>query len=461
MTVRDTANPAKRGSFDQTAKLIWQQTRALFSGAGEHGASQRAALFAFAVRVASAGLAYASQALLARWMGSFEYGIFVFIWVWVLILGGLSPLGLSASTIRFIPEYLEAKRTDLVRGLLWASRLATLAVSGLLMVLGITGLILFGHAVDPIYVVPASLILVCLPLYALMDIQDGLCRGFGWIGIGLVPPYILRPLLLLAAFGAAVLLGYEATAVTAAGAAIVSAWASGILQWIALEWRIRRDIKSAAPSYQTRLWVATSLPMLLFHGFELFLQNTDILVLSRFGSPEDIAVYFAALKTISLVSFIHFAVGTAAASKFSELNANGNRAELARFVGQAARWTFLPSLAATMALLALGKPLLWLFGPEFTSGYPVMFILAGGLLLRAAMGPAEWVLNMLGQQKISAAILFAAAVINIALNFALIPAYGMYGAAIATTCSMALSSLAMFVIARVRLGLDLFAFSRR
>jgi hypothetical protein len=37
--------------------------------------TQRDALIAFTVRVASAGLLYLSQIVLARWMGRFEYGI--------------------------------------------------------------------------------------------------------------------------------------------------------------------------------------------------------------------------------------------------------------------------------------------------------------------------------------------------------------------------------------------------
>jgi O-antigen/teichoic acid export membrane protein len=461
MTVHDSLNAGKNGVLGQTAATMRRQIGAVVAGVGEHAPAQRAALAALSIRIASAAIAYASQVLLARLMGGFEYGIFVFVWVWVLILGGLSSLGLSTATIRFIPEYLTKKRPGDLAGLLRASRLITLGVSSAVALTGLAGLTIFADIIDPIYLLPASLILVCMPMYALIDIQDGLCRGFGWIGLALVPPYILRPLLLLAAFGCAVLLGFEATAVTAAGAAIASAWVSGLAQWLAIEWRVRRDIKRAAPTYQMSLWMATALPMLLFHGFELFLQNTDILVLSLYAEPQEIGIYFAALKTIGLVSFVHFAVGTAVANKFAGLNAQGSREKLRRFVAEAARWTFWPSLCAALVLLAAGKPLLWLFGAEFTSGYPIMFILAAGLVLRAAMGPAEYVLNMLGEQKSCAAVLFGAAALNIGLNFALIPEFGMYGAAVATAASMWAAALAMFAVARVRLGLDLFAYRAR
>ena len=38
-------------------------------------------VIAFPIRIVSAVIAFVSQVLLARWMGSFEYGIFVLVWV--------------------------------------------------------------------------------------------------------------------------------------------------------------------------------------------------------------------------------------------------------------------------------------------------------------------------------------------------------------------------------------------
>ena len=65
----------------------------------------------FLVRVGSALLALASQVLLARWMGSFEFGIYIYVWTWVLMIGALSDFGLSSAARRFIPEYTELKST--------------------------------------------------------------------------------------------------------------------------------------------------------------------------------------------------------------------------------------------------------------------------------------------------------------------------------------------------------------
>jgi len=47
------------------------------------------------------------------------------------------------------------------------------------------------------YEAPAYIAVFCLPLYALTQVQDGLGKSFAWMGVSLVPPYILRPTLLL------------------------------------------------------------------------------------------------------------------------------------------------------------------------------------------------------------------------------------------------------------------------
>jgi hypothetical protein len=55
--------------------------------ADERGEAGRMSLIAFAIRIVSAVIAFISQVLMARWMGSFEYGIFVLVWVTMVIVG--------------------------------------------------------------------------------------------------------------------------------------------------------------------------------------------------------------------------------------------------------------------------------------------------------------------------------------------------------------------------------------
>lgn len=453
MTLSNDAEPVVPNGVVGLLRRLPRGALALAKGGSEGERTSRAAVIAFLIRVLSAGIAYVSQVLMARWMGSFEYGIFVFVWVWVLILGGLAPLGLSVSTIRYVAEYRETAQLALLRGLLADSRAIAIGVSTLVMAAGLGSLYLLGPLVESYFVLPALLILFCLPAYTLVDVQDGIARGFAWIDVALFAPYVLRPLLVLVAMAAAYAAGLPLTANVAASAAILACWAAAIVQTVTLHRRLREVVPRGPREHATRLWLLASLPLLLMHGFELLLQNTDILVLSHYAQPSELAVYFAALKTIALVSFVHFAVGTAAANRYSAYQARGDGERLQAFVRNSVRWTFWPTLAGAAGLLVLGRPLLWLFGPDFVAGYPLMFVLAIGLVVRAAVGPSEFILNMLGQQKACALALFMAAGLNLALNFALVPWLGLYGAAIATSISLAASSLFMFWVARRRLGL--------
>jgi O-antigen/teichoic acid export membrane protein len=177
--------------------------------------------------------------------------------------------------------------------------------------------------------------------------------------------------------------------------------------------------------------------------------------------PDMVAIYFAAAKTLALVHFVYFAVRAGGAQRFSKYYANGDTKRLESFVRDTLHWTFWPSLALVLMIFVIGRQLLLLFGPAFGSGYPLLFILSAGLLARASIGPAESLLTMAGQQRICAVIYTITFVVNVALNVALIPVFGLAGAALATALALFLETIALYIATRNRLGIRsfiLFAF---
>src|SRR5450759_9613 len=115
-----------------TVAGIIARIKAILTERSDSRLAQLVAGNVFLVRVCSALLALASQVLLARWMGSFEFGIYIYVWTWVLMIGALSDMGLSSAARRFIPEYTELKAFDRLRGFLAASRnLTTCPISRL------------------------------------------------------------------------------------------------------------------------------------------------------------------------------------------------------------------------------------------------------------------------------------------------------------------------------------------
>jgi O-antigen/teichoic acid export membrane protein len=244
-------------------------------------------------------------------------------------------------------------------------------------------------------------------------------------------------------------------AVSAMVLSVAAIWLPALGQMFVLNRRLATRIAPGPRAHDVKLWIGTALPILMAESFYLLLTHTDLLMLQQFRSPEDVAVYYAAAKTLALVAFIYFSIAATTAHRVSAYHAAGDHEGLTHFLRQAIKWTFWPSLAATVLLLAFGRPLLALFGQQFTEGYHLMFILAVGLLARAAIGPMERFLNVIGQQRACALVYGGAFAINLVLCFVLIPPYGAAGAAIAISAALIAETVALVWIANQRLGFDI------
>ena len=91
---------------------------------------------AFAIRVTGAVVIFLSQILLARWMGSVEFGIYVYAWTWLQMVGDIIHLGLPLTAQRTIPEYTQRDDLDGLRGFLIGSRWIVFAAATMVAVLG-------------------------------------------------------------------------------------------------------------------------------------------------------------------------------------------------------------------------------------------------------------------------------------------------------------------------------------
>ncbi|WP_316177290.1 lipopolysaccharide biosynthesis protein [Bradyrhizobium sp. SZCCHNRI1009] len=456
MAVMDARNaPAPTGLAARLKARL-----AALGGSGEASLTRRLAGTIFLIRVLSAGLAYLSQILLARWMGGSDYGTYVYVWTWVLLLGSMLDVGIASSAQKIIPDYRTSGQQALLRGFLSGGRWLTLATSTAAALL-LAGLVaLLSPWIDAGERMPLYIGCLTLPAFVVANTQDGIARSHDWMTLGLMPQFIIRQTLIIGFTAGAVVLGLDLGATAAMAASAAAVWLAMLGQMLVLNDRLRLHIEPGPKQYDLRGWLAISLPILLVESFYLLLSYTDVLVLQQFRSSEEVGIYFAVVKTLALVSFIHYAMSATTAHRFAEYHALGDKARLSAYVAHAIKWTFWPSLAATLVLLALGKPLLFLFGAQFTAGYDIMFIAAIGLVVRAAIGPVERLLNMLGQQRACAKAYAAAFVMNLVLCILLVPQFGGHGAAAATSLSLAFETVLLFRIVKQRLGLHVLAFGK-
>ena len=323
--------------------------RAMLGGSGEASLTRRLAGTIFIIRVVSAGLAYLSQILLARWMGGSDYGIYVYVWTWVLLLGSMMDFGISVSAQKLIPEYRASGEHALLRGFLSGSRWMTLAVSSCVSAALALVVKLLSPWIEPAAVVPLYLGCLTLPAFVVANTQDGIARSHDWMRLGLMPQFIVRQSLIIGFTAGAFALGLHLGATAAMIASCAAVWIAMLGQMIVLNRRLRNHLEAGPKAYDFRGWLKVSLPILMVEGFYLLLSYTDVLVLQQFRSSEEVGVYFAVVKTLALVSFIHYAMSATTAHRFTEYHATGDNARLSAYVAHAIKWTFWPSLAATVA----------------------------------------------------------------------------------------------------------------
>ncbi|MDO8877257.1 MAG: oligosaccharide flippase family protein [Pseudolabrys sp.] len=432
------------------------RVRAMLAERTDSRLAQLVAGKVFLVRVANAMLALLSQVLLARWMGSFEFGIFIYAWTWVLMIGALSDMGLSSAARRFIPEYTELKALDKLRGFLSGSRWLAFAIATAIGAIGALGVTVIEPWLDNFVVMPLYLACLMIPIYGLVQVQAGIAQSYDWPNLAFLPFYIIRTSAMIVLMGIAWLIGAPTDAMTAMYISIITIYGVTIGQLYVLDRRLKKKVQAGPKTYEPKIWLATSLPIFAVEGLYILLTYVDILALEHFRSPDEVAVYYAAARLLAIVAFVYFAIAGATTHKFTQYHVSGDKERLASFFAETIKWTFWPSLAVCAAILICGKPLLRLFGPGFDAAYDVMFILAVGMMARAAVGPAERLLLMLGDRKQCMAIYGLAFVINLALCIVLIPRLGIEGAAASISTALVVESIWLFYAARRRLGMHVF-----
>ncbi|GGE29790.1 flippase [Agaricicola taiwanensis] len=411
---------------------------------------------AFMVRVTSAAMLLVTQILLARWMGSHEFGVYIFAWTIIVMVGDLMPLGFVMTAQRVIPEARHHGEAAALRGFLLSSRLFTFAAATAAMLV----LIALAHLaapwlsnIDPRVITIAAF---ALPAYAVVNVMDGIARSFDRVNLGLVPPLIGRPIMLVLLVGGAHLMGFTTDAVTGVTAAVIATWALASIQLVLLGRHLRAAVGPGPRDYRFRSWLSVSLQIFASICCVSLFTYADIIVLNIYAEPADVAIYYAALKVVGITSFIGFAIAAVMGHRFVERQVAGDRAGLEQLLAQAVKATFWSTAALMAVILLLGRFILALFGPDFTAGYSLLPILALAFLCRASVGPAERVLTMLGEQRAVARVYAAAFVANLGASLMLIPLYGLTGAAFAVTIGTGVEALMLYRTVRRRLGLHAF-----
>lgn len=239
--------------------------------------------------------------------------------------------------------------------------------------------------------------------------------------------------------GVSVLLaGYGLEAVMAV--AVVGRIASVLLNTVLLRRGNVRVGFSYDPDMITKLIKLCS-TFLLIGIFATLYWRIDILMLSRMRPIEDVGMYGAAYRLFNFALMVPASLALALYPQMTRLMLR-NQDQLVRLGRIALRYLFALTFPIAVALTIMGKDaLILLFGKEFQSASGTVAVLAWALVPYGVVRYNAYLLFSADRQRIDLIINIVMSLLNVGLNFILIPLYGHLGAAVATLCSIIIYAL--------------------
>ena len=195
-----------------------------------------------------------------------------------------------------------------------------------------------------------------------------------------------------------------------------------------------------------------SIPLMFAQSVQFIMAWTDKLMLGNMMGSEEVGIYFTAFKLSMFASIALMAINSIASPKFAEMFAKNDMAGLKKVAHQSSKMIFLATLPLVLLFFAFPEFLLGLFGEEFKVGVKAFVFLSFGKLISSFSGSAGNILQMTGKQVIFMNVLFVGAIVNVILNFFLIPKFGINGAALASMISLSMWNLIMVYFVKREFG---------
>jgi O-antigen/teichoic acid export membrane protein len=394
-------------------------------------------------------LRYFFQIAIAKNLGPELFGVFVLGFSVFKIAAMAAEFGLPQTILRFIPtfqiDYDQAK----IKGIVYSSiRIVVLSgmTFGLLVILTSSPLSVtwFHNADVQKSIIPLAFL---LPLAAVTTILTSATQGFKIMKYKVYVTDVVEPairiILVLILFTVGLRLE-----------GVLAAYMTATILAVVLAWHYLKKIfpplanRSIVPVDQTTKLLSFAWPIFLFKFFGVLLLWTDTLFLGYFKTANDVGIYTAVQRTVMVGSVMITSVNTIFSPYISQLFHQNQINRLSGLFKTVAKWTLTTSLPIYVGLIFFARPVLNVFGPEFTSGTTPLIILSLGWLANSCTGSLGVMITMTGRPILNFGSAAGVLLINILLNLILIPRYGVPGAAMATAVSLTLGNLISLAIVR-------------
>lgn len=397
--------------------------------------------------ILSKAFTFAYRVLIARFLGPNDYGLFALAFVISSVLSLLPSFGLSVGLPRFIGYYRGKKDEEKTRGVIQSSLRINLAVGFIIAAL----LFLLSDWIAlEVFHEPGLALL--LKLFAFLPLLKAITESIAGVFYAFEKPLfdvITNKLFQSTALFVLTLLflQFSPNILGITLALMTSIIAALLLGFYLMEKHVFSLFGKTKPVMKELM--AFSIP-LAFSGFLWsFLGQIDTLMLGYFENATTVGIYDVAYLFALTMFIASNSTQLLLMPSLTRLFAENNLPKFKRLYHKTMLGLAAVGLAFFIFFLFFAYSITtFFFGIEFAGAATPLVILALGFIVFSACGPSNSVLNALKKPKTQACIGFTVVVVDIILNYTLIPLYGMNGAATATAASFALGGLLFYRFAR-------------
>jgi O-antigen/teichoic acid export membrane protein len=396
----------------------------------------------FVGRLLSTAVNFATQVIIVRYLSKADYGVFAYALALVTTGQSIAVLGLDRAISRFLPIYDERGEPARVVGTLVmvTGTIIGIGVAFVFVVSAFRGLVAGGLGTGHNAVTVLLILIVLSPIQALDDMLMGAFAVWSKARAIFFRKNVLGPLLRLVVVAIVIATSSDvrmmAVGYVLAGAFAVALYGAMLVQILRRDERLRRP-RAKRLELPVKEVFGFALPLLAVDALFTVQNTANVVMLAHWGSASDIADYrvvqpAARLNVLVMTSFTLLFTPLAA-----RLFAREDREGVNELYWRTAVWIAVCSFPIFAATFSVAAPITTgLFGERYHSSAAILALLSLGYYTNAALGFNGLTLRVYGLVRYVIVISIGAAVLNVVLNFMLIPRYGAVGAGVATAGTM-------------------------
>jgi len=189
-----------------------------------------------------------------------------------------------------------------------------------------------------------------------------------------------------------------------------------------------------------------SAPIGIYDLCNLLLQRVDLFLLNRFAPPAQVGVYSMAQNAAFSFKKVRQSFDPILIPVLAAADAGGRREELLRQYRTVTRWILIINLGLLGAAAFAARLIMGIFGEPFTAGTAALVVLTAAVMLNTVLGVSELFI-LIERPLLNLANTLVALVVAAGAGLALVPRFGMLGAAAASLLAYAvMNALRLYLV---------------